>query len=347
MEDNSHTPIDASSSNITRRTWLKGLLASGVLTTTGSFSASAANADIEQVGAGSITHVKPDAAGVPPRTIYAVDELSSPYPTNDWWTTLLWRPLSENLWIHPLAARVTESGLAITYPDEWQVGDAPFSWGERTDDFAELVSSPEASTSPIAPDLTVSHPHVGTDVPAKVADYGDWSVTYRRSHGEASLDATLTQGSPFVYFETTGGGIDMAFEGDVSVWHEQNHVLGVSVDGHHYGLFAPPGATWDRVGDDAMSSQLDDEGYVSIAVLPEATPDVLNAYRRRAYAFVTDTTVTWEYDSERSTVVTDYEFELEAKHGRADETLTALYPHQAKRTTDELRDWSYVSPRGE
>ncbi|EMA58654.1 glycosyl hydrolase [Halorubrum kocurii] len=347
MEDDSYTPIDGSRSNVRRRTWLKGLLAGGVITATGSFNASAADADIERVGAGSIARVTPGEASVPPRTIYAVDELSSPYPTNDWWTTLLWRPLSENLWIHPLAARVTEAGLAVTYPDEWQVGDAPFSWGERTDDFAESVSSPDASTGPIDPDLTVSHPHVDADVPAEVADYGDWSVTYRRSSGDASLDATLTQGSPFVYFETTGGGVDVAFEGEVSVWHERSHVLGVSVGGHHYGLFAPPGAAWEGVDGDVVSSRLDGEGYVSVALLPEASPDVLNAYRRRAYAFVTDTTVTWEYDAERSAVVTDYEFELEAKHGRADETLTALYPHQAKRTGDELSDWSYVSPRGE
>ena len=347
MKDDSHAPIDGSSTNVQRRTWLKGLLAGGTLAAAGSFGASAADVDIEQVGAGSIARVKPEEAGAPPRTVYAVDELSSPYPSNDWWTTLLWRPLSENLWVHPLAARVTESGLAITYPDEWQVGDAPFTWGGRTDDFAELTSAPEASTGPIAADLTVSHPNVGTDVPAEVADYGDWSVTYRRADGAASLDATLAQGSPFVYFETTGGGVDVSFDGDVSVWHERNHVLGVTVAGHHYGLFAPPGAAWDGVDGDAVSSGLDGEGYVSVAVLPEASESVLNAYRRRAYAFVTDTTVTWEYDAERSAVVTDYEFDLEAKHGRADETLTALYPHQARRTADELRDWSYVSPRGE
>ncbi|EMA59736.1 glycoside hydrolase family 81 [Halorubrum lipolyticum DSM 21995] len=347
MEDNAHTPIDGSNSNVTRRTWLGGLLAGGVLTATGSFNASAADADIEAVGAGSIAHRRPDAAGAPPRTVYAVDDLSAPYPTNDWWTTLLWRPRSENLWIHPLAARVTESGLAITYPDEWQVGDAPFTWGERTDDFAELTSSPDASTGPIAPDLTVSHPRIDADVPAEVADYGDWSVTYRQTDGEASLEVTLTQGSPFVYFETAGAGIDVAFEDDVSVWHERDHVLGVSVAGSHYGLFAPPGATWDGVDDDATSSGLGEEGYASLAVLPEATPKALNAYRRHAYAFVTDTTVTWEYDADRSAVVTDYEFDLEAKHGRADETLTALYPHQAKRTANELSDWSYVSPRGD
>jgi len=347
MTDSARTPADASTPKTTRRTWLRGLIASGVLTATGSLNASAADADIERVGAGSIANVQPKEGNAPPQTIYAVDELSSPYPTNDWWTTLLWRRRSENLWIHPLAARVTESGLDITYPDEWTVGDAPYSWGDRTDDFAERVSSPDASTGPIDPDLTVSHTNVDADVPAEVADYGDWSVTYRQSDGEARLDVTLAQGSPYVYFETAGGGVDVAFGDDVTVWHERNHVLGVTVAGTHYGVFAPPGATWDGVGDGALSSGLGDEGYVSVAVLPEAAPDVLNAYRRRAYAFVTDTTVTWEYDAERSAVVTDYEFELEAKHGRADETLTALYPHQAKRTTDELTEWSYVSPRGE
>lgn len=347
MDDNSHTSTDGQRTGTTRRTWLKGLLASGVLATGGSFAGSAADAAaLEQVGAGSIATVKPEAAGAPPRTIYAADGLSGPYPSNDWWTTLLWRPLSENLWVHPLAARVTETGLDVTYPDKWTVGDAPFTGGERTDDFAELVASPDASTGPIDPDLTLSHPGVADGVPAEVVDYGDWSVTYRRTDGEARVDVTLAQGSPFVYYETAGDGIEVDFGGDVSVWHERDHVLGLSIDGHHYGLFAPPGASWND-DDGTVSSALDGEGYASVAVLPEASPKVLNAYRRRAYAFVTDTTVAWEYDADRSAVVTDYEFELDAKHGRGDETLTALYPHQAKRTTDDLTDWSYVSPRGE
>src|SRR6056297_2660489 len=127
MTDNVRTPADASTPKTTRRTWLRGLIASGVLTATGSLNASAADADIERVGAGSIANVQPKEGNAPPQTIYAVDELSSAYPTNDWWTTLLWRRRSENLWIHPLAARVTESGLDITYPDEWTVGDAPYS----------------------------------------------------------------------------------------------------------------------------------------------------------------------------------------------------------------------------
>lgn len=95
---------------------------------------------------------------------------------------------------------VNESdSLAVTYPDDWQVDDAPFTWGERTDDFAELVSSPDASGGPIAPDLRISHTRIGDGVLVEVANYGDWSVTYRRSNGGASLDVTLAQGSPFVY----------------------------------------------------------------------------------------------------------------------------------------------------
>ena len=347
MTDDTRPSIDVPSSDMTRRSWLKGLIASGVLAGGGSVTAGAAATDIEQVGAGSIARVQPSAAGAPPRTIYATDDLSAPYPSNDWWTTLLWRPLSENIWVHPLAARVTESGLAVTYPDEWQVGDAPFTWGDRTDEFAELTASPDASTAPIDSDLTVSHPDVAGDAPAEVADYGDWSVTYRRTDGEASLEATLVQGSPFVYFETAAGGLDVSFDGDVSVWHERDHVLGVTVGDSHYGLFAPPGASWDGVESDSVSSALDGAGYASVALLPEATPNTLNEFRRRAYAFVTDTTVAWEYDAERSAVVTDYEFDIDAKRGGADETLTALYPHQAKRTGADLRDWSYVSPRGE
>ena len=341
MNDDTHTATDGT--DLTRRTYLQGLVASGVLAAGGSLTASAAeSADIEQLGAGSIAHVKPESAGAPPRMVYATDELDAPYPSNDWWTTLLWRELSENLWVHPLAARVTESGLAVTSPDEWEVRDAPFSSGPRQDDFATM-----GPNGPIDADLTLSHPAVGDGTEARVADYGDWSVTYRRADGDAGIDVTLTQGSPFVYCETENGGLDVAFDGDVSVWHERDHVLGVTVNGTHYGLFAPPGASWDCLDDGVAASDLAGEGYASVALLPEASPKTLNAYRRRAYAFVTDTTVSWEYDADRSAVVTEYSYELDAKHGGAKETLTALYPHQSRWVQEDLTDWSYVSPRGE
>ncbi|SDM13799.1 Endoglucanase Acf2 [Halogranum gelatinilyticum] len=344
---NDDTPTATDRSRLTRRTYLQGLVASGVLAAGGSLTASAAeSADIEQLGAGSIAHVKPESAGAPPRTVYATEDLDAPYPSNDWWTTLLWRELSENLWVHPLAARVTESGLAVTYPDEWEVRDAPFSSGPRQDDFATM-----GPNGPIDADLTLGHPAVGDGTEARVADYGDWSATYRRTDGDASIDVTLTQGSPFVYCETENGGVEVAFgddvDNDVSVWHEREHVLGVTVNGHHYGLFAPPGASWDGVDDGVATSDLKGEGYASVALLPEASPKILNAYRRRAYAFVTDTTVSWEYDADRSAVVTEYSYELDAKHGGSKETLTALYPHQARWVQEDLTDWSYVSPRGE
>ncbi|SFR47474.1 glycosyl hydrolase [Halogeometricum limi] len=341
--DDTHTSTDRT--GLTRRTYLRALVAGGVLTGSGALTASAAeDAAIEQIGAGSIAHVKPEAAGAPPRTVYATDDLDAPYPSNDWWTTLLWRPLSENLWVHPLAARVTETGLALSYPDEWQVRDAPFTSGPRTDDFAEMGPSDER---PIDADLTLSHPGVSDGTAARVADYGDWSVTYRRADGAAGIDVTLTQGSPFVYCETANGGVEVGLDGDASVWHERDHVLGVTVDGHHYGLFAPPGGSWDVGDDGTVASDLGGEGYASVALLPEASPKVLNEFRRRAYAFVTDTTVTWEYDADRSVVVTEYDFEVDAKHGDAEETLTALYPHQSRWVREDLTDWSYVSPRGE
>jgi hypothetical protein len=95
MTDDTRPSIDAPSTATTRRSWLKALVASGVFSASGAVTASAERTDIKQIGAGSIAHVQPDDSGAAPRDIYATDDLSAPYPSSDWWTTLLWRPLSE------------------------------------------------------------------------------------------------------------------------------------------------------------------------------------------------------------------------------------------------------------
>src|SRR5262245_34345563 len=77
---------------------------------------STAASDIVKVGAGSYTTSLPDGAKTPPENIYRTSNVKGPMPTNDWWSSLAWVPLSDTMYPHPLAIRAVESGLRVYLP---------------------------------------------------------------------------------------------------------------------------------------------------------------------------------------------------------------------------------------
>src|SRR5437667_1760 len=70
--------------------------------------------------------------------------LGSALPTNQWWTSALTGPLSQPIWAHPLAVRVTADGI--------QVSSAP------------PTATPNAVVTPFVPAVTVPGPVRGLHV---------------------------------------------------------------------------------------------------------------------------------------------------------------------------------------
>src|SRR5207247_727134 len=122
--------------------------------------------------------------------------------------------------------------------------------------------------------------------------------------------------------------------------------LGVTVNGRHYGLFGPSGATWSGLGTLRLTCQAHGKPYFAVAVLPDRTPETLALFRQHAYAHVHDTHVAWAYDPETSTVTTRYEFSTTVHEGAESAPLFALYPHQWRRTSATLLALEYASVRG-
>ena len=65
-------------------------------------------------GLGSISYKSPENIVLPPKKIYATDNLKGPIPTNDWWSSILWEKFSSNLFPHPLALNFDKMLLAVT-----------------------------------------------------------------------------------------------------------------------------------------------------------------------------------------------------------------------------------------
>ena len=73
-------------------------------------------ADVVTTGEGSYLRGLPEGAKGPPSTIYKTEEALGPMPSNDWWSSLAWVPLSDVMYAHPLALKAVDGGLRVYYP---------------------------------------------------------------------------------------------------------------------------------------------------------------------------------------------------------------------------------------
>ncbi|MFE1963485.1 glycosyl hydrolase [Streptomyces sp. NPDC059479] len=287
------------------------------------------------VGAGSYSDTRPAGTAGPttntgtPVTPKVTDAARNrPVPTNDWWSSLAFQrygdnPYSTPMYGHPLTYQATAGGLQVGYPT------APTVSGDgRQYEYAHKA------------DLTLGL--TGLNSPDTKADsWSDWTVTPYWSDGARTLRTTIGHGLPFVYAKGTGGDARITTAAAPQVFADQGNVLGITVAGHHYALFAPTGSDWTIAGS-TLTAGLGGRDYFSLAVLPST--DALAAYRKYAYSFVTGSKVSWS--AAGGTVRATYSLTTAPQEGTETGTLQALYRHQWLHTTDALTPYTYVSSRG-
>ena len=306
-----------------------------------------------QVGDGSYHEGTPPGGAVPtecnntpvanPRAHTTASFPSGAIPTNDWWTSLLWRKfscsaVSENLMAHPLALHAFTDGLGVSYPTTVQISGTATGVGEYHYPYAE--------------DLRIGL--AGLDADGKVDDYSDWTVSTLWSNGSSSLRTTFGHGLPFVYATRTGSAdATLTTSGVPRVWSSSGGTIGFTANGHDYAAFAPSGASWNVAGTSIRSS-LAGGSFFSVAVLPITAQSTdaqrtaaLAAYAPYAHNHVTGTTVSWQYDEAAATMTATYAFTTTARQGSGSGTVFALYPHQRDMLTGVTPSaYRYHSPRG-
>ncbi|WP_254810832.1 glycosyl hydrolase [Natronosalvus amylolyticus] len=320
--------------DLSRRTFVAATALTGGLGGTISTTASASDHDIVQVGSGSYTTTLPDGMDEPPESISVTSSVEGPIDSNDWWSSLLWEDFSENLFVHPLYVDASEDGLDVGFPTEWT-----FSREGRLDHVTAMME--------LQTDLTIGHTG-GTFDDSQVDGWGDWSVsTVWGADTSSTLRVTMAQGSPFLYCEYEGGGAELSFPSTPDV-HDEGNVLRIQSNGNVYGVFAPEGATWNGIGSDTLTSDLDGEEYLSVALLPDDSDDALSTYADYAYNRIVDTRIDWVYDKHEATVESTFSFEtVDRPESGSDGVLTTLYPHQWKYSDASTEAWSYTTQRGE
>jgi endoglucanase Acf2 len=279
------------------------------------------------------------------------EDFEGPPTSNDWWSSLIWQfeakePYSYEMFPHPLALRARGDGLAVGYSDKAVIKGRQYMFPYERD----LVVGLQGLASP----------------DTRVASYSDWAVTADWRSGGNRLRATFGHGLPYVYFERKGAApVTIKVSrfrkaddkpddqgdhggGEVEMWSEGGGVMGISVGEHHYAFFAPTSATWTRKGD-TFSSTLDGKDYFSVAVLPDRKPETLKLFREHAYAFVTETRVSWAYDEKKAELTSRFATKTTLKDtgkGLSATPLLALYRHQWLHTTSKFLPFEYASPRG-
>lgn len=300
------------------------------------------SAQVVQVGAGSYTTTLPSGA-VGPQNANGqniLPKVSSSFnqrvQTNDWWSSLIFpffgNQHSGKLIAHPLSMQANSSGLEISYQTQ-----------------NVLINAAPGSDYLFPYDAQMTVGIKGLNASStKTHSYDDWTVTAEWIDGDKSMRATLGHGLPFVYFEMNGGDAAINFDGSPTVWYNTNGVLGVTVEGRHYGVFAPSGSTWSAGSH--YTSNLNGKNYLSVALLPNNSEQTLLEFKERAYAFVTNTKVHWSYDESTAMLRSTYTYETvlkDSSEGNLNETISALYRHQWLHVNEPLTEYTFVSPRGD
>ena len=257
--------------------------------------------------------------------------------TNEWWSSLIWQwnnqgkessPYSENMFPHPLTVRARAEGLELGYP-------------------THPVIEPRHYDFPHHPDLLMGVD--GLQAPdTRVEGYSDWVVTAGWRDAEHRLSLTLGHGLPFVYATNVKGAARVELcASEPKILHDGDNVVSLAFEDRVYALFAPTGADWKRSGKGWVSA-LNGKNFYAVAALPDSTPETLALFRQHAFAFVTDSAVSYRYDREHAEVVTDFKVTTDVKEpNAAKEPLLALYRHQWLHSTAAFLPQSYVSPRGQ
>ncbi len=266
-----------------------------------------------------------------PTKIYKTDDQIGPMVTNQWWSSLVWQKYSQPMFAHPLVVRAEPAGLTIAYHGATIQGNA-----------AAITGSGGGKDG----DLKLGHSATSEFPQADCGGWSDWFVTVTMAQGQARQRVSFGHGSPFVFAQYAGGNPKVTFARPPKVWagSANEPVLGITVNGHHYGLFGATGSTWTGLDGNVFINNANGKDYFSLAVLPDDKPATLALFRKHAYAHVTDTRVEWRIAGGQ--VRSTYHFSVKTHEGAGGETLFALYPHQWKYCAATLTPMTYGSVRG-
>lgn len=300
------------------------------------------------IGKGSYTTTLPSsvpASKRPPATQYITSNITGPVPTTKWYSSLVSSAYSSCHFAFPLAMNVTN---AATYTGL---------------EFGLPVVSAQADgvVAPLEKDLeirgTIDSRYLKADS-VKMDGYSDWTVSplWQDNASTEYFQATYGRGLLFIYLNFSancnprilaGADFEQVIDenGAVATGTISTDHIGVKYKNVWYGLFAPAGSTFTITGNQVSITLPADKRYFSIGLMTKSAD--LSYFYQHAYAFVTDTRVSWAYNETTNDITTTFSLTTEPKQGLQNTALIALLPHQYKNSSEPVSSvYTYTTLRG-
>lgn len=266
------------------------------------------------LGAGRVS-LRPRAGDAPvPRAPHRTPAMARrAAPTNQWYSALVFNDQPENIYAVPLSVRATSAGLEVALPKK------------------EVVPTERRDV-----EIHYAHRHALQIAPtafapgrALLAGSSDWAIDIAMGQGEDRFDATVAHGSPYVWLRIGRGGarLRLPSPGERLASPDERMLL-LRVNGTPYALFGPSGVRWESTSASEWTVHLPaGKGHLSVAALPDESPATQALFLKHAYAFITDTRVSWRVDRASGAVETTFTATTQAMEGGETATLFGLYPH--------------------
>jgi endoglucanase Acf2 len=260
--------------------------------------------------------------------------LGKPVPTNDWWSSLIKNDHVSNLFNYPLAMRTLNAGLVVSY--------------------IVPPSGVNGSTQPMDDVIPITVGVTGLNAAkCTVSDYSDWTVTMAWNDGTHDFTATSGIAMPFLFFtKKTADVAELNVALGTVIIDNEMLIISNSKNGSDFAVYAPVGSTWTKNGT-IYSSTLNGKNYWSMAFIPPAASSVsavATEYKKYAYVFPGNTTVSWNYNESTSQMTSLFTVTPDVKEGLDSILIMGLLPHQwghLSASSPTPSGYSYPSIRGE
>lgn len=279
------------------------------------------------------------------------DNIKTPIDSNSWWSSALVQKYSSLLCSTPLKASFSTKGLGILL--------ATSGWvGTRTENDLGTDQSTETER-----DFYISPENFDTETGYdRVENYGDYSVELGLTDEDAvQMKSTIVKGSPYIFNEFCNNTVAFISGSSIQEFYDGNgntilgnkgdtittdHIAFKSFDkentkagneGSYFEVNVPAGTTFKvMIGKSNYKVKVTfpskSEDYMSVAAMTDLKN--IDGYYKHGYAFVTDTTVDYEYNHDNSKITTIYTASTDLKRaGFSNETMHCLFPHQWKHST--------------
>lgn len=273
--------------------------------------------------------------------LYVNPDRRGPVPSTDWWTGLVTRRWSTQLWAYPSMLQAVPDGMEIRAPHAWEV-------------------SADAKTAVLAAKHALRVGGVDfVPLHAEADAWSDWLVRARMPDRKgASLRFTFGHGLPFTHVEFDGVvpwvDVGAATLFGPGAGKQPADRVGVRFDEHErFGVYAPAGTRFTRQGSRLLFTfpSLPEGRRPYLAIAPLATEGDLDKLAPYAPVVPRKTVVEWDYQPEQGAVDTVWTIESEDLSGQgARDVVQGWIPHhyQAPARADFALDGPrYPTPRGE